>query len=591
MARLRQMPSSLTSFILFATLTLSTFSIHASEPHPLHDQETYEAGEINAALEKLGWERLTPEQIKAAEGEKISEIKLVGLEIFQARDFYPDWLNHLHEETKPWVIERELLFEKGSTWTADYSYETERILRKWLFLSWVRVVPARAKQTSELKVLVITQDLWSLRTGFDFSLVNSRLELLDIAITESNLMGQAVVTGPAFHLDLGTMNFGALFSNYRFGHSNYGGAADARVIVNRNTGAYEGERFSTTVTRPLIRLDDKWGADLSINYNRDIYRAFSNGQIASLNIPETGESALLTYNRKTFDVTASVTRSYGRAFKSNWSGGYGYFSRLYPLIQSSISQSTADLFTSRYLPTSESAGYLFIKWDGYQASFQRRMNLDTYAITEDVREGLSTSVALSAATPAIGGGSNYLLPSFALSHNSFFGEAILSVTLSGNTRYQPNVDSRTSFVNRNGSTKIKYYSPYFGRFRYVASGEWTSHSFDRNHTQESLGSDSTLRGFPSSWLRGSQLVTLTQEIRSEPIHFLSTYLGVAAFQDWGDAFEDYSTMRLRPTLGLGLRVGFTQFNREVIRFDLGFPLHTLDQALGPTSVIQFNQAI
>lgn len=596
-------------FVTFILLFVCTLRASASDhtpttskdaptatPHRLHDLERYELEAIEAELEKRGWEH-HPDP----EGHAIDEVTIVNLDIFQSRDPYPTLFNELHINTKPWVIERELLFGSGSQWGEDHVYETERILRRWLFLSWVRVIPARVKsqasQTttnhhSDLKVLVISQDLWSLRASFDFSYVGSRLELLNLAVTESNFLGQSMRLGPTFSLDLGKMSFGGTISNYRFGRTAYGGEANASLITNRASGAYEGETANLLITRPLIRLDDIWGGEFQISHNRDIYRSFTSGALAAVTIPETGESALLTYQRRTLDLHLQATRSSGRAFKSNWTVGYGYFNREYPLIQSGLQAATQSLFTSRYLPVSESAGLLYVKWDGYRANYVRKMNLDSYAVTEDVREGIIANASLSYASRFLGGGSEYLLPSFGIGHNWFLGDAILTASTQINTRIQPGVDTRTPFVNRNTTSRIKFYSGYFlGKWRWVAGGTLITHGFDRYRTQETLGSDSTLRGFPSGWLRGSTLLTFTQEVRSVPIHFLSTYIGIAAFQDWGDAFDDWGNMRLRPTLGAGLRVAFPQFNRDVVRFDIGFPLHALDASLGPTTVIQFSQAI
>ncbi|MCM0606153.1 MAG: hypothetical protein KA715_08690 [Xanthomonadaceae bacterium] len=574
--------------LIFA-LILGVFYSQAfaqTSAHSLHDLENYELEAINEELTRLGWE-FHP----SPEGNTIKDFAIKSLDVFEARDPYPVSLNKVHIITQPWVIEREVLVTQGEKWDSEYAYETERILRRWLPLAWVRVVPARIKSNNEVHVLIITQDLWSLRPEMDISFVGSRLEVFDFGLIESNLFGQAMQVGPTFHLDLGTIAFGGLFRNYRLGHTDYGLRSSAKAVLNRYSGVREGQFITATFNRPLVRLDDKWGGDFTITSNQDIYRAFSSGTLATVSIPETSESPSLTYSRQVFELNASVTRSYGRQWKSNWTGGYGYFYRNYPLIQTGLTQTTQDLFISRYLPVSESAGYFYLKWEGYQASYQRRMNYDTYAITEDFREGLSANVSLSGAARTLGGTSEYLLPSIGVGQNWFFGEAILAASTQASFRYQPGVDSRTPFVNRNTSTAIKYFSPSFKHLRWVASGRVATHIFDRYRTQEFLGGDTTLRGFPSGWLRGSQVITLSQELRTEPVKWLSTYFGAVVFQDWGDAFDHFGNMRLRPTAGAGIRFGFPQFQREVVRFDIGFPLHALDADLGPTAVFQFNQAI
>src|SRR5262249_34832473 len=113
-----------------------------------------------------------------------------------------------------------------------------------------------------------------------------------------------------------------------------------------------------------------------------------------------------------------------------------------------------------------------------------------------------------------------------------------------------------------------------------------------------LGGDGRLRGYPSNYFVGKDLVVYNLEYRSPPVELLSCQLGGAAFYDAGHAADDFRTLRLRHSVGLGLRALFPQLERIVFRADLGFPLQpgldpgvaryalsvTFEQAFGVPSV-------
>lgn len=569
------------------TTPLQAQSDPSASQEILHDQEFYEKEIIAAALAAKGLTR-----DPAPQGKKIQNVEIITHDILLPRDPYPLWLNKIHTTTQDWIIERELLFRPGDSWNDDYAYETERIIRKWLPLAWVRIIPARSvKDSNQLQILVLTQDLWSLRTNFNVSFVGSKLELFELQVVESNLLGQAIRVGPTFSLDLATVAYGGTFFNYRIGKSDIQVKADADMVWNRDSGVREGHHIITSISRPLYRLDDRWGGELSLDLTSDFFRLFSAGSLSQVSIAETGQSVPFQYRRETMNLSARATHSLGRLWKRQWSMGYGFFSKQYPLTATGLSIQTVSLFSERFLPYQESASYLFASYEWFKAQYERLMNIDAYALTEDFREGPYLLASLSVASRAIGGRSDFLLPGLTLGHNWKGGESLYLTSISANTRYQPGLNPKTDWLNRNYQGSFKYYSPFFGKFRAVAATNWVSHAFDLSKTQETLGGNGALRGYPSAYLRGTHYFTVNFEIRSVPVRFLNTYWGLVVFQDWGDAFNQVEALTLKPTLGAGLRMVFPQFTRDAWRLDVGIPLHARDMALGPTAVFQYAQAI
>ncbi|MBN4077423.1 hypothetical protein JYT19_00770, partial [Sulfobacillus acidophilus] len=73
------------------------------------------------------------------------------------------------------------------------------------------------------------------------------------------------------------------------------------------------------------------------------------------------------------------------------------------------------------------------------------------------------------------------------------------------------------------------------------------------------------------------------EFRSSPLDFLSLKLGGAAFYDVGNAYNGAKIFAATHSVGVGLRILFAAYNRDVIRLDLGIPIR------GPAS--GFNNAL
>jgi hemolysin activation/secretion protein len=110
--------------------------------------------------------------------------------------------------------------------------------------------------------------------------------------------------------------------------------------------------------------------------------------------------------------------------------------------------------------------------------------------------------------------------------------------------------------------------------------------------QSYLGGDSRLRGYPSTFFVGKDVIVYNLEFRSRPLQILSCQLGAAAFYDVGHVANGFSRLHPRQAVGVGFRVLFPQLDRVVFRGDVGFPLaRPLDAGVPPFTVsIAFEQA-
>ena len=110
--------------------------------------------------------------------------------------------------------------------------------------------------------------------------------------------------------------------------------------------------------------------------------------------------------------------------------------------------------------------------------------------------------------------------------------------------------------------------------------------------QSYLGGDGRLRGYPSNYFVGKDVIAYNLEFRSRPVEIFSCQLGGAAFYDVGHAANGWDQLRPRQSVGFGFRVLFPQLDRVVFRGDIGFPLgRPLDPGVPPyTASIAFEQA-
>ena len=94
-----------------------------------------------------------------------------------------------------------------------------------------------------------------------------------------------------------------------------------------------------------------------------------------------------------------------------------------------------------------------------------------------------------------------------------------------------------------------------------------------------LGGDDRLRGYPTNFLVGANVLSYNVELRSRPVEILTCQLAGVAFFDSGDEYT--SKYQLFHSVGLGIRSLFPWLDRTVFRFDLGFPLERLDPSTCP----------
>jgi hypothetical protein len=143
------------------------------------------------------------------------------------------------------------------------------------------------------------------------------------------------------------------------------------------------------------------------------------------------------------------------------------------------------------------------------------------------------------------------------------------------------------------SASARIVTPRLGIGRLIFDAHFVDRYANYLNIKSALGGDTRLRGYPAQMFVGNDLVVANLELRSRPVELLAVQLGGVLFADVGDAFDTFPAMRPKQSAGFGLRAMFPQFQRGVVRVDVGFPITAgpLPPGVGHVDVVAtYNQA-
>jgi hypothetical protein len=583
---------------------LSLFCLCASSARAESGGYAYQGDLVDQTLQSSHF-KIDPKP----EGKRIERIVVVPYDVFLHQDLWPNFLNIFHSTTKDDVIERELLFKAGDQWNADRVSESARNIRNYLLVTVGQIIAVQGQTRGSVIALVVTKDLWSLRTNFNFSYVGSTLNQFGVQLTEENLAGRNKQVSGLYSFDLDTNQFGEQAADPRVLGSRVAVNEQAGIITNRASGNTEGGYGLFSIGQPLYSLSTEWSWNMSASVRKDIYRQYFADGVEDIASPVvSGDAIPYVYNERLIDLSATVTRSFGEMEKTDFTFGWVGAIHEYELpnygtlgVSPPPQSATQNYFLTNVVPYSERASMLILGVHTYTGYFSEKMDVNTFALTELFREGPNFNFQLSYANRAFGLDSDYAGASLNASENWIKGDNIFSATLLGNVRYQTNLESGqttvaddgTPWINRMGSINLKEVSPRF-KFvlpvRFVADVQYVRRSEDLNHSTSNIGGDTNLRGYPSQYLVGPQLFATNLEVRTDPVAFKSVHFGEAAFIDCGDAFQSPQSVQIFSSVGFGERILFPEFDKAVLRLDLAFPLNAVVGANPAYFSAQFGQA-
>jgi hypothetical protein len=522
----------------------------------------YEERLVSWALEQHPGRVVEPKP----EGLKVEEVLIAAEEVFAASDPWPDLLNIFHIRTREGVIRREVLLQPGDVWNASRVAENERILRRMFIFAVAKIIPLKGREGG-VALLVVTKDRWSLRLNSDFNLVGNLLQLLRLRPTEQNFLGRNQQVVIDFLLRLDTLAISQLFQESRLFGTRLSFAETAGIIINRQTGKPEGSSGELLFGRPLTSLDQQWAFSINGTWNIRTRRTFCGARICQAASEDLSVRVPRAYDVRNFTTSASVTRSFGREWKTDLTGAIGGYSVRYgPPNGSALDPDQLALLEDEVLPRSEDATYVLTKVRLFKADFRVLRNIDTFQLSEDYQFG-----------PLVQAGVRYAIPTFTRTHFVEAGAAIRYRWLSANENmFTTTVAAAARFVvggpvvNRHIAAEVVNASPPFEGGRLVTRVLLDYIQEDLDNRVVLLGGGNGLRGAQAELLSGKNLLLANVEYRTRAFELSTIYVGFVLFYDVGSAFT--TRVNVTHTVGIGLRILLPQFNQETIRIDLGFVL-------------------
>ncbi len=172
-----------------------------------------------SSLEKLSIHRTLAELALEVEpapwGKKIGQIRVYNEDVFAEKNWLR-FFNVFHYTTTDASIRNQLTIDAGQPWNDELIAESARNLKDPLFTSVVALVPTKAADPSQVDLLVVTRDIWSLRLNSKLDLIEGSLTGLQISLSENNFLGRRKTLAFSVNLDQASVLTGPLYIDKNF---------------------------------------------------------------------------------------------------------------------------------------------------------------------------------------------------------------------------------------------------------------------------------------------------------------------------------------------------------------------------------------
>ena len=494
----------------------------------------------SASVKKL----FAEDRATAAEG-KIDSIVIDTRNVFNTDSAqFNSWLfriaNRLHLKTRKFVIERELLLQKGDVYIPELATETERNLRALPFIWDARVEYADNGDAKILKVT--TSDRWTLIGGPAINR-NAGQTIIELGVEELNLFGYGQYL--AFHRYFRSIDkdyFDFSFIERRLFSSRY-------FFSLYYNDAPEIGRKSLTLKMPLYSQNSRSSYGASISDIDRIDEYYHHGIIVARDRVQGiyFESYFLTqfgtYDSK---VQMGLNYLYADLKSSETQGGGVRFpaDSLYHLIMPQMG-----LLKKEYLRTSRINGF-------------RRI--------EDISLTNGAVLKYGRAFYPGDGHSIYDIISFSYQYSAAQRYGYLFLELERNHWFKGNIDFRKQLL-----LSMKYYNNSLIWLTPVVAGYYLiDERLDRNLANY-IGENSGLRGYPKNFESGEKVLRINYENRLfTGVNIMSVDVGAVQFLDLGQIRNRDQGFRIGNwlwSIGLGLRLGMEKIsNAELMRLDIAY---------------------
>lgn len=486
--------------------------------------------------------------------------------------------NRLHVRTHERFLRRELLVKVGDCWDAFRVQDSERILRRYWFISQVQVYGIRQPE-GDWHVIVDTKDEWTTRFGVTVSFDGSP-ELKAVEVAEENFLGRGMVLGAFLRRsDSGSLLGGRLFTPRLFNTRVDGYVTGGKTRL--------GQYVHQELFYPFVGEVGRFAG-------RQLYRRREDYFLYSTGTPAQPEHLLLPMDEERAEFTLAVRL--GEPGNLTILGLGLSRDRLdFPGFPGSVERATDNDFSDTEPAPAEMAEGLRSQTryaTGTRVNllvgqrnvrFVRREGLDALRAVQDVEVGTEMSLTLGRTLGflASGGRPDDLYTRLRLYAAGAPGPTVLAAALA--------VEGRQIFSGALENDGWRDVLAELDLIFYLQSEPFNRHTFFGRLTaaggwaldqpfQLTLGGSTGVRGYHTEDYPGGRRVVLTAEDRiylGWPFPELFD-LGATVFADMGHIWAGDAPFGTdsgwRASVGAGLRVGFPSGTRGVIRVDAALPL-------------------
>jgi outer membrane protein assembly factor BamA len=495
----------------------------------------------------------SPEQLEE-QGVRIGKITIESQNIFdldnphENKSFYR-LANKLHVVTRPQVIESQLLFAEGDTYTLRVVEESERLLRQNVYLREVDIEPVRIEDGA-IDLQVRTADVWSLTPSVTAGREGGESRL-GIGIRERNLFGHGMYLGFKYKstVDRDTSTLDFADSHFR------GTRNQVSFRVGENS---DGHDYRLAFAKPFFALDSRQSSGISLNAGKLTESLYSLGDIVS-----------------DFQHTAQHHEIF-----SGWSAGLndGWVRRFYAGFvydEHEFAATPDTVFPITLVPGDRKYVYPYVGFETVQDHFVESENFDQIGRVEDRFLGTRFAFRVGYAPTAFGSSSD------AWHYRATFNNALLaskrtSLTVAARLdgRYEAGAATNQwiSLETRFHRRLTEY------QLFYASLTNSIGNKLDLDNPLL-IGGDSGLRGYPLRYQGGDSkaLLTLEQRFFTDWYPWRLFNVGAAIFFDagrtWGQNPAGGPNVGLLRDAGVGLRLGNNRAgDGGVLHIDFAFPL-------------------
>ncbi|MCP4334159.1 MAG: hypothetical protein GY785_15995 [Gammaproteobacteria bacterium] len=488
-----------------------------------------------------------------ADGAVIHEVILDRRNIFDLSDpkenkWLYRWANRLHIVTRDSVIDNQLLFRPGDTFSSRLLEESARILRANRFIIHASIEPVHYED-GIVDIKVITQDVWSLTPDFSFSRSGGE-NRTSVGIEETNLFGRGQL------LRLKWID-GVDRTSTRFDFEDRNLGSGWVSVFLRIADNSDGKTNFLSIIRPFHALDARWtaGGRVSTDDRRtSLYRLGD-------------ETAEYRHERDYHTAFGGWSGGLKNGWVQRWSAGVVYDDNRF--------SEAKDPGLPAVIPKDRKLVYPFLDLEILEDDFDTSSNTNQIGRTEDFFMGTRLTASLGWADASFDADRDALI--FSASSNSGFGSLdrtalLLDLRIDGRRERGQTKNATTTlnarFFHRQSEKRL---------FFMTLSGT-AGHDLDLDNPVQ-LGGESGLRGYPLRYQTGDSKMLFTIEQR----YFMDWYpwrlvrVGGAIFADVGRTWgvnpigeENFGWLK---NVGFGLRIAPMRFSTsKVAHLDFAFPL-------------------